>query len=228
MTAREPGAEKPKPPAKTPVIGLTGGIASGKSTVAKHLGELGAVVINADAIAHEVLQSPVIRNKIQAHWGDALLDAQGHPDRARIADHVFENPHKLAMLNSWVHPPTLEKIRAYIDKARRNPDTPMIVIDAPLLIETGRDAWCDIVVFIDTTQSERAKRTRADRNWPLQELTRREGRQCSLDKKRQRADYILDNNGPPEALPAKVAELFHALTRTSDSPQLPPHHSRRQ
>lgn len=227
MTAMTPGAVRRKRDGDPLVVGLTGGVACGKSTVAWHLGKLGATVIDADAIAREMLQSPPICDKIRSHWGEALLDAKGLPERSRIADYVFSDPEKLAVLNRWVHPPTLDEMRRRIAKARQDRHTPMIVIDAPLLLETGIDAWCDAVVFIETAESERAQRAHADRHWPRHELARREDRQRSLAEKRRRADYVLNNDGSLAAMPTKVEKLFHALTCSADSPHTSPPPPRR-
>jgi len=206
-----PGNEAP------PVVGLTGGIASGKTTVARMLGDLGATVIDADAIARQVLQSPAVRDKIRTHWGAALLDASGRPDRARIADLVFTDPEKLRMLNEWVHPPTLAAIGASLAEARKQHRTPLIVIDAPLLLEAELDTWCDAVVFVEAERSRRSLRAQAERQWSKFELERREARQRRLCEKRRRADFMLENNHSLQALRGKVAKLFHALTRSHRS-----------
>jgi len=201
----------------SPVVGLTGGIASGKTTIARMLGELGATVIDADAIARQVLQSPAVRDKILTHWGTSVFDATGCPDRVRIADFVFENPEKLRMLNKWVHPPTLAAMRACLAEAQGDHRIPLIVVDAPLLLEADLDRWCDAVVFVDAEKSCRAVRAQAERQWSERELERREAQQEQLCKKRRRADFMLENNHSLQLLRGRVAELFHALTQSSRS-----------
>ena len=181
------------------------------------LGELGATVIDADAIARQVLQSPAVRDKILTHWGTAVLDATGCPDRVRIADFVFDNPEKLRVLNKWVHPPTLAAMRACLTEAQGDHRIPLIVVDAPLLLEADLDGWCDAVVFVDAEKSRRAVRAQAERQWSERELERREAQQAQLCKKRRRADFMLENNHSLQLLRGKVAELFHALTQSPRS-----------
>ena len=216
--SRPAKTETHRPPV---IVGLTGGVASGKSTVAKMFGELGAEVIDADAIAHKVLQSPGVCEKLRERWGEQPFDKEGRPDRTRIADIVFDAPEKLEMLNRWVHPATREKMRARLESARNDPNIAMIVIDAPLLMEAGLDRWCDVLVFIETEQGRRRERARAARQWTREEIARRESLQQTLDEKRKRADYVISNNRSPEEAQSEVAGLFRRLTRSSDSRKKP-------
>jgi dephospho-CoA kinase len=201
MNSTGPLHTKPK------VIGLTGGIASGKSLVAAMFAELGAAVVDADAIAREVLRSPEVAEKLRKSWGHEVFRA-GSPDRARIARIVFDDPAKLKELTDWVHPPTLREMRAQLDRAGEDRGVPLIILDAPLLIEADLAPWCDALLFVDAADPLRRARARADRGWSDEELRRREAAQAPLSEKRARASLVLDNNGSVEETRAAVAQLF--------------------
>jgi dephospho-CoA kinase len=198
------------------VIGLTGGIASGKSAVAAMFAELGAAVIDADAIAREVLCSPETAEKLRKSWGDETFHA-GRPDRARIAEIAFRDPAKLKELTGWVHPPTLREMRAQLDRALEDRGVPLIIIDAPLLIEADLAPWCDVLVFVDAADPLRRARARADRGWSDDEVLRREAAQASLAEKRTRVAVVINNNGSVEDTRATVAQLFRQWVSDSSS-----------
>ena len=202
------------------VIGLTGGIASGKSLVAAMFAELGAAVIDADAIAREVLRSPEVAERLRKGWGHETF-RDGRPDRARIAGIAFSDPEKLKELTDWVHPPTLREMRAQLDRALEDRGVPLIIIDAPLLIEADLAPWCDALVFVDAADPLRLARARADRGWSDDELLRREAAQAPLAEKRARASVVLDNNGSAEDTRAAVAQLFRQWVSDSSSTAAP-------
>jgi len=193
------------------VLGLTGGIAAGKSTVARMFERLGAVVIDADRIAREVIESPEIRDRIRREWGEEFLDPEGRPDRRRIARRAFQDPASLRQLNSWVHPPTLREMERRLEQAAET-GPPLIVIDAPLLLEKDLDRWCDTVVYVEAERSRRALRARAARGWEAEEIARREAAQLPETEKRQRADAVVDNNGSEEETFEQVRRLFATWT----------------
>jgi dephospho-CoA kinase len=203
-------------PTKPKVIGLTGGIASGKSSVAALFADLGAAVIDADAIAREVLRSPEIAEKLRKSWGHETFH-DGSPDRARIAEIAFRDPEKLKELTSWVHPPTLQEMRAQLDRALADRGVRLIIIDAPLLIEADLAPWCDVLVFVDAADSLRSARARADRGWSDDEVLRREAAQAPLAEKRARASVVINNNGSVEDARAAVAQLFSQWVSDSSS-----------
>ena len=201
---------------KPKVIGLTGGIASGKSSVAAMFAELGAALIDADAIAREVLRSPEIAEKLRKTWGHEVFH-DGHPDRARIAQIAFRDPAKLKELTGWVHPPTLREMRTQLDRALEDRGVPLIILDAPLLIEADLAPWCDALLFVDAADPLRLARARADRGWSDDEVLRREAAQAPLSEKRASASVVLDNNGSAEDTRAAVARLFRQWVSDSSS-----------
>ena len=202
------------------IVGLVGGIAAGKSLVAAAFADLGARVINADVIAREVLESPDVCEKLRAAWGGAAFGPDQRPDRDRIAEIVFRHPEKLRALNAWVHPPTREKMKALLDCARTDPNTSLIVVDAPLLLEAGLDAWFDRILFVSAEQSVRADRVGKARAWTPDEISRREAAQIPAEEKRRRAHAVVHNNGTPEETRAQVARLFRQWTPHNPSPPM--------
>ena len=129
------------------VIGITGGIASGKSLVAQQLGQFGAVVLDADRVGHEVLREPPVRAALMARWGTGILDAAGEIRRRVVAEKVFapppDGPRELAFLEHWTHPRITERIGQQLQELRRQGDIRAVVLDAPVLYKAGWDAYCD-------------------------------------------------------------------------------------
>ena len=203
----KPDSERPK------VIGLAGGIASGKSTVARMFEELGTRVIDADVIARKVLETAGVCEKLRERWGKEPFDGEGRPDPSRIADIVFGNPQELAALNDLVHPATRREIRARLDAALQTREAPLIVIDAPLLFEVRLDAWCDVTLFIAADLDSRLARMRVSRGWTPEEISRRESAQMGLSEKRRRAGAVVNNNGSPEETRSQVRQFFQQWVR---------------
>ena len=190
------------------IIGLLGGIASGKSTVASLLGELGARVVDADRIAHEVLADPETASEIAAIFGDDALDESGRPDRSRIARAAFSDGEKLARLEAVLHP----RIRLRMeDEIRAAAGAKALVLDAPLLLEGGLVALADVVVYVEAPEAERVRRAEAERDWEPGEIARREARQAPLREKRRRAEKVILNNGSPEELSRRVSQLYREV-----------------
>lgn len=178
---------------RPPVIGLTGGIGAGKSTVAGVLESLGCVVSRSDDDARAALRDPAIRAELVAWWGDDILDPHGAVDRARVAAIVFSDPDERRRLEGLTHPWIERRRRELFDAAPD--DCPALVIDAPLLLEVGLDRACDAVIFVDASRATRLERVRATRGWDEAELDRRALSQLPLDVKRKRADHVIQNDG---------------------------------
>lgn len=192
------------------ILGLAGGVGSGKSAVAAILGELGFVVSDSDAGARAVLErADVIEELVQA-FGNGVLDANGKPDRKAIADAVFGDDAKRRTLEAIVHP-RLHEERAARIAAARSKNAAGVVIDAPLLFEAGVDAECDAVIFVDTPREVRLRRVIEGRGWSEAELDRREAAQMPLSEKRERSDAVVSNDGDPAALRAQVMSALEAI-----------------
>lgn len=208
----EPDSSREGRPGKRPVIvGIAGGIGSGKSQVAKMLGELGAVVIDADAMAHAELDSPEVRQTLTNWWGSDVVGSDGKVDRKRIGAIVFNDPAQRTRLEGLIHPRIGERRDKMIERASVDPTVRMIVMDAPLLFEVGLDRMCDSVIFVESDAGRRAERSEKNRQWAPGELDRREKSQMPLDIKRKKADHICSNNSDLPALRQEVKGLYELI-----------------
>lgn len=176
-----------------PIIGIVGGIGSGKSFVADLFGQLGCVVINSDQLVRQIYQMPEIKAVLRQWWGDAVLAPDGSADRQAIAAKVFADPEARGRLEGLIHPKVAEQRDATMRGRAPDPSVQAFVWDTPLLFETGLDRSCDAVVFVDAPIELRQQRVARHRCWQAQELIQREKAQMALDKKRSMAQYIVDN-----------------------------------
>jgi dephospho-CoA kinase len=192
------------------ILGLAGGIGSGKSAVAAVLGEMGFVVSDSDAGARAVLERPEVVRELAEAFGPGVLDGDGTPNRRAIADAVFGDDAKRRTLEGIIHP-RLHAERARVVQAARAKGAAGVVIDAPLLFEAGVDAECDAVIFVDTPREIRLARVMQDRGWTEAELDRREAVQLPLDEKRARSHAVVANNNERDALHARVRAAVAAI-----------------
>jgi len=198
------------------VVGLMGGIGSGKSTVARVLAELGARVLDADALCAELHETPQVKAAVRRRWGDAVFNAAGRLDSAALAAIVFDHPDELAELNRIIHPRVIERIERDVAACRVQGDLVLCVIDAPLLFESGLTHLCDLTLFIECDETRRAQRVARSRQWAPEEIERREARQQSLARKREMADVIVDNSGDLAALRRQVQEILARFRPNGD------------
>lgn len=192
-----------------------GGIGAGKSTVASILRELGCVVSDSDAVAREALSDPSIRERLRERWGDRVLAADGAVDRRAVAGIVFTDPTERRWLESLTHP-WIEVRRQ--ERFASAPSAPALVIDAPLLLESGLDRQCDAILFVDAPREQRLARVRATRGWEQQELALREAAQWPLDRKRAMATEVIVNDGDPAAIRPQVARALDRITHAANRP----------
>jgi len=203
--------------AKPLIVGLLGGVSSGKSTVAGELARLGARVIDADRLAHLVLRDPAVKQRLRRRWGGEVFKRSGAVDRAQLAARAFASPQEQQALVRITHPPILRRIRAELGKLRARRKPAIVVLDAALLAESGLARLCDVTVFVSCDRKRRAGRASAARGWPDQEVERREHYQIPLNRKQRSADYLVDNIGSPEALLAQVYRLYNRLVHRRDN-----------
>jgi dephospho-CoA kinase len=197
-----------------PVIGILGGIGSGKSTVAAEFAKLGCKVIDADRIAHKLLDEPAVKEKIIGVFGRAVLDSEGNINRKKLADIVFADAEKLSTLNGIIHPLVLRRAEELIEQYKHAERVKAIVLDMPLLVEVGWDKRCDRLIFIDCEQKlrlDRAKKMGFDKN----QVKIRENFQISLDNKVKLADNTIENNSDFLALAGQVADIFSDIVNNS-------------
>jgi dephospho-CoA kinase len=178
-----------------PVIGLAGGIGSGKSTIARLLASEGCAIIDSDALSHEAIQSPEIKAALLPWLGDEILNPDGSVNRKAVAHQIFSDPAKTKRLTDLIHPKVDQNREELMARYMADPAIKGIVWDSPLLLEAGLNRECDAVVFIKVPREIRLKRLHESRGWSPQELDKRENLQFSLDKKAQLADYCIDNSG---------------------------------
>jgi len=192
-------------------IGLTGNIGSGKSTVARLLAQRGAAVIDADELASEVLTQPETVRTIGEAFGPDVVD-DGRVDRAALARRVFRDEAARRRLEAIVHPrvAALDAARATALSERR-PPPPMIVHDVPLLFEAGLAASMDAVVVVDAPLETRIERVVSGRGLDPGEVRRRDAAQWPPERKRAQADVVIENDGDPRRLEARVAEAWPRL-----------------
>jgi dephospho-CoA kinase len=195
-----------------PVIGILGGIGSGKSTVARTFGALGCAVIDADALAHGVLDEPAVVAAVRERFGSGVLNDAGRVDRSRLAERVFDQPEHTAFLNGLIHPRVLRTCEELIDRYQADPAAAAIVLDMPLLLEVGWENRCDILVFVDCDWGKRLERTLKKGKLDEIQLKKREKFQISLDKKKQIAHYRVYNNSDESDSTEQVAQLFSSIT----------------
>lgn len=189
------------------IIGLLGGIASGKSTVAGFLRNLGARVVDADRLAHEVLERPEVVQRLVGAFGPAVLDPGGGVSRRMIGKIVFADGDALAKLNAIVHPKVREQIRSEIAAATEQ----LVVLDAPLILEGELAQIVDVLVYVQSPQSARRHRATRRSGWTSEEHELRESRQASLKEKRRRAALVIENDGSLAELKEKVGKLHGEL-----------------
>ncbi len=188
-------------------IGLTGGIAAGKSVVASRLAELGAVLVDADALAREVVEpgTPGLAGVVEA-FGSRMLDGNGRLDRAKLGSVVFGDPSRLAELNGIIHPLVRKAAAAII--AASSSDGAIVVQDIPLLVETGQGSNFHLVLVVDAPDEVRMQRMQQHRGMSADEARARMAAQASRQERLAAADAVLDNSGTLESLVAQVDLLW--------------------
>jgi dephospho-CoA kinase len=193
---------------RKPVLGLVGGIGAGKSTVANALVRHGGKVVAGDPLGHEALERPDILARVTDIWGDrGILTADGKVDRKKFGRIVFPSPVERSRLEHLVHPYIERRIREEIDRAVADPAARFVVLDAAVMLEAGWDGVCDKLIYVDAPRPVRLERVQHQRGWTDQDLANREAVQMPPEKKKERADAVVDNGGPPEATAAQVDEL---------------------
>ncbi|MFD8739593.1 dephospho-CoA kinase [Streptomyces sp. NPDC059618] len=198
-------------------VGLTGGIGAGKSEVSRLLVEHGAVLIDADRIAREVVApgTPGLAAVVEA-FGEDVLTSEGALDRPRLGSIVFADPDKLAVLNSIVHPLVGARSRALEDAA---PEDAVVVHDVPLLAENGLAALYDLVVVVDARPETQMDRLVRLRGMTEEDARARMAAQTSRDKRLAIADIVVDNDVPLEELERRVRDVWAELVRRARLPQ---------
>ncbi|MFL6053721.1 MAG: dephospho-CoA kinase [Actinoallomurus sp.] len=195
-------------------VGLTGGIGSGKSEVSRRLAEQGAVIVDADAVAREVVEpgTPGLA-EVVAEFGDGVLRPDGALDRERLGSIVFADEERRARLNAIVHPRVGERMRELVEQAPRHA---IVVYDVPLIAENGLAGMYDLVVVVDASVEEQVRRLTERRGMTEADARARIAAQATREERLEIADRVIDNSGTLEALAAQVDELWAELKRRAD------------
>jgi dephospho-CoA kinase len=198
-------------------IGLTGGIGTGKSAVAKVLVDLGAPVIDADEVGHAVYRpGETAHRELVTAFGGEILASDGTIDRKRLGALVFSDPRALRRLNAIVHPKIFERLRAMVAAMREQGERRPIIVEAAVLIEAGWEGLCREIWLVTASPERVTTRLERDRGLQAEEIRRRIAAQLPEQEKRKYAAIIIENNGTLEQLREKVAALWmDALSRAA-------------
>ena len=193
-------------------MGLTGGIASGKSTVAKMFEDKGAYLIDFDALAHfaEEPDQPAW-NAIVESFGTDILNEDATINRAKLGEIVFADPEKLAILNGIVHPAVFELWRRRIEDIRETNPRAIVVSDVPLLIEVSLQHLFDVVILVYVSPEDQIRRLQDRNEYSRREAESRLDNQIPIDEKISHADFVIDNKGPLETTRSIVDAVWQEL-----------------
>ncbi|MEB3284122.1 MAG: dephospho-CoA kinase [Candidatus Sericytochromatia bacterium] len=192
------------------VVGLTGGIASGKTAVSDILASLGAVVLDTDLIAREIVEPEMpALTEIKAEFGEDVVAANGRLDRTRLAARVFADPAALGRLNAITHPRIREVLVARLNALRMRPNPPAVtVLVVPLLFEGGLDSWVDETWVVDVPEEIQRSRLFARDGLSQESLEARLAAQMTREERRRRATRIISNDGDRADLERRVREVW--------------------
>lgn len=203
-----------------PIIGIAGGIGSGKSFVARLFGERGALVISSDDQVSDAYRDPLVRRTLRDWWGQDVLRPDGEINRRFIGAKVFRDPAERKRLEELLHP-RVHAARDAVMRAASDKIPPPVafVWDTPLLFETDLHRQCDAVVFVDAPTEQRIARVTCTRGWDAAELVRRENSQWGLDTKKDFADYVIRNTADAGFARGQVQDvLSRILAKTKEQP----------
>lgn len=203
------------------VVALTGGIASGKSTVCRLLEEKGALLLDSDQLAREVVRSGMPAwHDIVGHFGESVLLPDGEIDRQGLADIVFRDPAERAFLNSVTHPRIFQIMLDRLEEEGTRPGGAGIaVLDIPLLVEAGAGGMFDFTLVVDASPETQVARMIAERDSTEEEALARIGSQVGREERLAHADYVIHNEGSMEQLRREVDKAWeHILKRSLGDP----------
>jgi dephospho-CoA kinase len=188
-------------------IGLTGGIAAGKSEALKAFARLGAATLSSDAVVHELLESEPLRERLAERWGLEVI-ADGAVNRAKVGEIVFADPEELSWLEQQVHPLVQERTASWLLSLPA--DTEVAVVEVPLMFEAGSEKAFDTTVAVVTADEVRRERAAARGHALVDE---REARQLTQPEKAERAEHVVENDGSVEDLEQALSALLEELRR---------------
>lgn len=197
-------------------VGLTGGLACGKSFVAKTLAELGCHIIEADELGHQVLlPKGEAYDAVVNEFGDAILDDEGMIDRRKLAAVVFDAPEKLNRLSAIVHPAVAKREEQIIAEIAKTDPNGIVVVEAAILIETGSYKRFDRLIVVVCTPEQQVERAMHRGALSRGEVVARLSRQLPLDDKKRLADFVIDASGPKEHTAVQTRQVYRSLRSIS-------------
>lgn len=191
------------------VVGLTGSLAMGKTTVARMFADLGVPVFESDSVVHNLLKNSVrVKKAIKSAFPNVF--EEGNISRLKLGNIVFENPKKLRHLENILHPPFMTKLHSFIQIQKKR-GASVIILDVPLLFETGIDNICDIVVVVTADPGIQRKRAIVRSDMTKDRFKTILARQISDQQKQDRADYIISTNGPKNETRRSVERIYKKI-----------------
>jgi len=198
------------------IIGLTGGIASGKSTASRTLAELGAMVINADQVSRSTVEPGTPAwSDIVKFFGHDILHHDSTINREKLGLYVFSQPEHLQKLNQMTHPRIMDEIRRQLKAAAEEHPDAVLVLEVPLLYETHMEVLCDTVWVVWVDQETQIKRLMQRDGISHEDAIRRIDSQMSLNEKASRADLIIDNTGSAEKMREFVIKKYNSIVNVN-------------
>jgi len=207
--------------AEKPIIGIAGGIGSGKSFVAGLFAEMGARVVDSDALVRAAYQDPRVKDVLRGWWGDDAFGPGGEINRAAVGRRVFSDPAERLRLEGLIHPIVDEARKSVMAEAATDPQVIAYVWDTPLLFEVGLAGECDALVFVEAPLEQRLERVRRSRGWDEAELDRRQKLQWPLDKKRRISDYAVANTADADYARGQVRDVLSRILARSTNGSRP-------
>lgn len=198
------------------LIGLTGGLASGKSFVGHALAELGCHLIDADELGHQVLMPGAeAYDAVVNEFGEEILDDDRHIVRRKLGALVWNNPERLAKLSSLVHPPVIAREQQMISEFAKRDPAAMVVVESAILVETGSYRRFDRLIVVVCTVEQQVERAMKRGAYSKEEVLARLSRQLPLEEKVRVADYVIDTSGAKENTLEQVSTLYESLRSLS-------------
>ncbi len=200
-------------PTPTIIVGLTGGIGSGKSEVSRRFEQLGITVVDADVVAREAVNiGSVALSNISGHFGQNILNADGSLNRAQLRSRIFENPNEKSWLENLLHPIIRKEIAAQLTQSR----TPYTILSSPLLLETKQDELVNRILVVDATEDMQIKRASARDANNTDQIQKIMATQISRAERRKKADDIIENHGDLNELDVAVKKLHAFYLQLAD------------
>lgn len=195
--------------------GLTGGLATGKSLVGQALADLGCLLIKADELGHRVIEPEgEAHESVVREFGTEILNERGEIDRRRLAAQVFGKPERLALLNSLVHPPVIQREARIMEQAALADPDAIVVVEAAILIETGHHLRFDKLILTVCEEEQQIERA-MERGDAREEVLARIRNQMPLAEKRKFADYVIDTSGSKKETLRQTREVYNLLRSIS-------------